>query len=139
MIHCLHIVPLALQVLSSMEKQFGIKSEEAAWIFSGKKLENLHSPPGPASCKSVKVAKPLGESDEKERFCCEYRHFLFVSSVRSSYSHPDLLLITTHFFRSHCSSTLDFHFLSHYSYIKAVMLYKGKTWQDSGILWNTLA
>ena len=23
------------QVLSSMEKQFGIKSEEAAWIFSG--------------------------------------------------------------------------------------------------------
>merc|ERR1711873_202650 len=63
------------------------------------------------------------------------------SSVRSSYSHPDLLLThpTTHFFRSHRSSTLDFHFLSHYSYIKAIMLYKGKTWQDSGILWNTLA
>merc|ERR1712240_239331 len=38
------------------------------------------------------------------------------SSVRSSYSHPDLLLIhPPHFFRSHRSSTLDFHFLSHYS------------------------
>merc|ERR1712047_238466 len=37
------------------------------------------------------------------------------SSVRSSYSHPDLLLIhpPPHFFRSHRSSTLDFHFLSH--------------------------
>merc|ERR1712004_596766 len=44
-----------------------------------------------------------------------------------------------HFFRSHRSSTLDFHFLSHESYIKATMLSKGKTWQDSGILWNTLA
>merc|ERR1711978_819079 len=65
----------------------------------------------------------------------------FVSSVRSSNSHPDLLLIQhpTHFFRSHQSSTLDLHFLSHYSYIKAIMLYKGTTWQDSGILWNTLA
>ena len=64
-----------------------------------------------------------------------------VSSVRSSNSHPDLLVIQhpTHFFRSHRSSTLDFHFLSHYSYIKAIMLYKGKTWQDSGILWHTLA
>ena len=71
MIHCLHIVHLPLQVLSSMEKQFGIKSEEAAWIFSGKKLENLHSPPGPASCKSVQAVKPLEESDEKERFCYE--------------------------------------------------------------------
>ena len=60
-----------------------------------------------------------------------------ISSVRSSYSHPDLLLVQhppTHFFRSHRSSTLDFHFLSHYSYIKAIMLYKGKTWKDSGIL-----
>ena len=47
----------------------------------------------------------------------------FISSVRSSYSHPDLLLIhhpTTHFFRSHRSSTLDFRFLSNYSYIKAI-------------------
>ena len=51
-----------------------------------------------------------------------------VSSVRSSYSQPDLLLITTHLFRSHRSSTLDFHFLSHYSYIKAIMLYKGNHW-----------
>merc|ERR1712163_103862 len=53
------------------------------------------------------------------------------SSVRSSYSHPDLLLIhppPTHFFRSHQSSTPDFHFLSHYSYIKAIMLYKGNHW-----------
>ena len=52
---------------------------------------------------------------------------VFVSSVRSSYSHPDLLVITTsstHFFRSHRSSTLDFHFLSHYSFIKAIMLYE---------------
>merc|ERR1712013_475584 len=66
---------------------------------------------------------------------------MFVSSVRSSYIHPDLLVThhPTHFFRSHRSSTLDFHFLSHYSYIKAMMLYKGKTWQDSGILWHTLA
>ena len=45
-----------------------------------------------------------------------------VSSVRSSNSHPDLLLVitTTHFFRSHQASTLDFHFLSHYSYIKQI-------------------
>ena len=66
-----------------------------------------------------------------------------ISSVRSSNSHTDLLLIHhpthPHFFRSHRSSTLDFHFLSHYSYIKAIMLYKGTTKQDSGILWNTLA
>merc|ERR1712047_25697 len=33
-----------------------------------------------------------------------------------------------HFFRSHRSSTLDFRFLSHYSYIKAIMLYKGNHW-----------
>ena len=33
-----------------------------------------------------------------------------------------------HFFRSHRSSTLDFHFLSHYSYTKAIMLYKGNHW-----------
>ena len=57
---------------------------------------------------------------------CRLSHF--VSSVRSSYSHPDLLLIHhqqqhPHFFRSHRSSTLDFHFLSHYSYIKAIMQY----------------
>ena len=56
----------------------------------------------------------------------------FISSVRSFNSHPDLLLIhhppNTHFFRSHLSSTLDFHFLSHYSYIKAIMLYKSNHW-----------
>ena len=63
------------------------------------------------------------------------------SSVRSSNSHPDLLLIHHHptFSVTHRSSTLDFHFLSHYSYRKAMMQYKGKTWQDSGILWQTLA
>merc|ERR1711973_382836 len=65
-----------------------------------------------------------------------------ISSVRSSNSHPDLLLTQhhqhPHFFRSHRSSTLGFHLLSHYSYIKAIMLYKGKIWQDSGILWYTL-
>merc|ERR1711873_374188 len=44
-----------------------------------------------------------------------------------------------HFFRSHRPSTLDFHFLSHNSYIKAKMLYKGKTWPDSGIFWHTRA
>ena len=58
---------------------------------------------------------------------------IFSSSVGSSYSHPDLLLTQhlhhpTHFFRSHRSSTLDFHFLSHYSYIKAIMLYQGNHW-----------
>ena len=58
---------------------------------------------------------------------------LFISSVRSSYSHPDLLATSDpaappHFSRSHPSSTLDFHFLSHYSYIKAIMLYKGNHW-----------
>merc|ERR1712116_13640 len=48
------------------------------------------------------------------------------SSVGSSNCHLDLLLThPPHFFRSHRSSTLDFHFLSHYSYIKAIMLYKG--------------
>ena len=52
------------------------------------------------------------------------------SSVRSSNSHPNLLLThpTTHFFRSHLFSTQDFHFLSHYSYKKAIMLYKGNHW-----------
>ena len=72
---------------------------------------------------------------EKKNFPITFppRPFWFVSSVRSSYSHPDLLLIHhqqqhPHFFRSHRSSTLDFHFLSHYSYIKAIMLYKGNHW-----------
>merc|ERR1711978_297651 len=66
------------------------------------------------------------------------------SSVRSSYSHPDLLLIhPPHFFRSHRSSTLDFHFLSHYSYIKAIMLYKGNhcvlaSWMPHGFDWASL-
>merc|ERR1712012_886224 len=69
------------------------------------------------------------------------QYMAIFSSVRSSNSHPDLLVIQhlTHFFRSHRSSTLDFRFLSQYSYIKAIMLYKGKTWQDSGVLWHTLA
>ena len=59
-----------------------------------------------------------------------YTQAFFISSVRSSNSHPDLLVIQhpTHFFRSHRSSTLDFHFLSHYSYIKAIKLYKGNYW-----------
>merc|ERR1712004_503040 len=34
----------------------------------------------------------------------------------------------TPLFRSHRSSTLDFHFLSNYSYIKAIMLYKCNHW-----------
>merc|ERR1712240_821433 len=65
----------------------------------------------------------------------------FVSSVRSSYSHPDLLLIhhpPPHFFRSHRSSTLDFYFLSHYSYIKAIKLYKGNHWTLSAGFMDTL-
>ena len=37
---------------------------------------------------------------------------------------PTYYWSTTHFFRSHRSSVLDFHFLSHYNYIKAIMLYK---------------
>ena len=58
----------------------------------------------------------------------EWTKSTIFSSVRSSYSHTHLLLIhhqqqPPHFFRSHQSSTLDFHFLSHYSYIKAIMLY----------------
>ena len=56
---------------------------------------------------------------------------LFVSSVRSSNSHPNLLVTQQHpptFSDTHRSSTLDFHFLSHYSYIKAIMLYKGNHW-----------
>ena len=50
-----------------------------------------------------------------------------VSSVRSSNSHPNLLVTQhhPHFFRSHRSSTLDFRFVSHY---KAIMLYKGNRW-----------
>ena len=65
-------------------------------------------------------------SEGGEDFLC----IVFVSSVRSSNSHPNLLVIQhpTHFFRSHRSSTLDFHFLSHYSYIKAIMLYKDNHW-----------
>ena len=62
---------------------------------------------------------------------CLFLFCYFISSVRSSYSHPDLLVTQQqhpHFFRSHRSSTLDFHFLSHYSYIKAIMLYKGNHW-----------
>ena len=50
-----------------------------------------------------------------------------------------------HFFRSHRSSTLDFHFLSHYSYIKAIMLYKSITgldvlasWMPHGFDWASL-
>ena len=42
-------------------------------------------------------------------------------------SHPELTkdhVLTS----AHKSSTLDFHFLSHYSYIKAIMLCKGNHW-----------
>ena len=52
------------------------------------------------------------------------RTFAIVSFVRSSNSHPDLLLTHHHhhhhplFFRSHRSSTMDLHFLNQYSYIK---------------------
>ena len=54
---------------------------------------------------------------EDQNNCPQY--IFLVSSVRSSYSHPDQLLIHHHptFSVTHRSSTLDFHFLSHYSYI----------------------
>ena len=63
---------------------------------------------------------------------------MIISSVRSSYSHPDLLLINhhpPHFFRSHRSSTttLDFHFLSHLGMTWALL------WQNLARLWHTLA
>ena len=63
----------------------------------------------------------------------KYTYLCFISSARSSSSHTDLLLIPPptpppHFFRSHQSSTPDFHFLSNYSYIKAIILYKGNHW-----------
>ena len=71
--------------------------------------------------------------DRAQKIIFEHTSFVvtFVSSVRSSNSHPNLLLIHhqhPHFFRSLGSSTLDFHFLSHYSYIKAIKLYKGNHW-----------
>ena len=65
--------------------------------------------------------------------------WLFLAPSGALIAIPTYYWSSTHFFRSHRSSTLDFHFLSHYSYIKAIMLCEGKTRQDSGILWNTLA
>merc|ERR1712004_291106 len=57
------------------------------------------------------------------------------SSVRSSYSHPDLLLNhpTTPLFQ--ITPVLN----TGLSLSEPLQLYKGNTWQDSGILWNTLA
>merc|ERR1712092_17173 len=44
-----------------------------------------------------------------------------------------------HFFRSHRSSTLDFHFLSHYSYIKAITgLDLLASWIPYGFGWASL-
>merc|ERR1711928_27731 len=48
-------------------------------------------------------------------------------------SHPELLVIHPHFFRSHQSSTLDFHFLSHLGMTWAIL------WQNLARLWHTLA
>ena len=56
------------------------------------------------------------------------------SSVRSSNSHTDLLVITsttttTPLFQIHTGPQhWTFHFLSHYSYIKAILLYRGNHW-----------
>ena len=79
-----------------------------------------------------------------------------MSSVRSSNSHPDVLVTHHHqqppFFKSHWSSALDFHFLSHNSYIKGkhlthllatcMMVHDGARWckmvQDSAIPCNTM-
>merc|ERR1711873_380861 len=56
------------------------------------------------------------------------------SSGRSSYSHPDLLLITTTpLFQ--ITPVLN----TGLSLSEPLQLYKGKTWKDSGILWQTLA
>merc|ERR1711952_384118 len=90
-------------------------------------------------CNTMQYHGTLITADGAHHCPCGQYMAIF-SSVRSSNSHPDLLVIhPPHFFRSHRSSTLDFHFLSHYCYIKAIMLYNGKTRQHSGILWNTLA
>merc|ERR1711873_43637 len=73
------------------------------------------------------------------------------SSVRSSYSHPDLLVIhhPTPLFQITpvLNTGLSFSeplqlYEGYYSQVLplySIMLYKGKTWQDFGILWNTLA
>ena len=80
--------------------------------------------------QSPKEGKQMGERDGSPvSSCTKYNEsYMIVRSVRSSNSHPDLLVTHPHFFRSHRSSTLDYHFLSHYSYIKAIMLYKGNHW-----------
>ena len=69
------------------------------------------------SCSSMQLSGDVDEYDPH----CKYHTMVIIlifSSVRSSNSHPDLL-VSHHFFRSHQSSILDFHFLSHYSYIKS--------------------
>ena len=76
-----------------------------------------------SNIQSFPLATPPRQNFSARNICC-----LFVSSVSSSNSHPDLLVIHLHFYRSHRSSTLDLLFLSHYSCIKAMMLYKGNHW-----------
>merc|ERR1711873_189917 len=50
-----------------------------------------------------------------------YSGILWPSRPISDHHHPT-------FSDTHRSSILDFHFMSHYSYIKAMMLYKGNQW-----------
>merc|ERR1712016_501492 len=65
--------------------------------------------------------------------CGQYKAIF--SSVRSSNSHPDLLL--THHPTPLFQITPVLN--TGLSLSEPLQLYKGKTWQDSGILWNTLA
>ena len=86
-------------------------------VFTLQCYENQKSAPTNCQEKNNEVVQGIADVSFPNILGCV---FSFISSVRSSYSHPDLLLIhhPPHFFRSHRSSTLDFHFLSHCSYIK---------------------
>ena len=72
---------------------------------------------------------------------CNYKWLTIVCLLAPSgalIAIPTYYWSSTHFFRSHRSSTLDFHFLSHYSYIKAIKLYKGNHWTRSAGFMDTL-
>ena len=57
-----------------------------------------------------------------------WTHLSVISSVLEPSRPTSDTAAPSQFFRSHRSSTLDFHSLSHYSYIKALKLYKGDHW-----------
>merc|ERR1712081_35747 len=90
-------------------------------------------------CNTMQYHAPLITADGA--YHCPVGSIMAIfSSVRSSYSHPNLLLIHHHHptFSDH-TGPQHWTFTFHYSYIKAMMQYKGKTWQDSGILCQALA